>query len=339
MTVRRILSIDGGGVRGIVAAVLLDELERARRLAGVHRPICDEFDLIAGASSGAQIAAALAAPNEAGDGPRRTAAELIELFRTRSIEVFPPRPFSRIPILGQIRQLFGPLYKPAPLRRMLSEEIGPATFGEARRNLLIPAYSIDPRDAVFFRGGPGYAHDPVAEAYAGIPIHEAAAASSAAPTFFPPLQVSDRKGGGWTLIDGGVYANDPAMAVLVEALRLFPGDELRVLSIGTGRVTTPFPFSEAKGWGFFEWISPAGRYRTPLLSVIADGQTRAVNMELTRLLDTRYRRFDYTMQRRHGSPHLDNASRGNLKRLEAGARQMAKIMHNEFRMAAEQFLG
>jgi len=82
MATRHILAIDGGGVRGIVAAVLLDALETERQALGATRPLSDCFDLIAGTSTGAIVAAGLAAPNAVSDGPRRSPSQLRDLYRT-----------------------------------------------------------------------------------------------------------------------------------------------------------------------------------------------------------------------------------------------------------------
>ena len=335
---RHILSIDGGGVRGIVAAVLLDALEGEIRAAGSGRPLCDHFDLIAGTSTGAIIAAGLAAPGGGGDGPRRTPAALRDLYRNRAREIFPLRFWCRLPVIGRIRQFFGPLYKAASLEHVLAEEIGACEFGGVRRNLFITAYSIDPREPAFFRGGPAYAARGEAGEHGDIRLIDAIVGSAAAPTFFPPKQISSASAGMTrTVIDGGVFINDPALAAYAEALTLFPGDEIHVVSIGCGRLIQPYPFAEAKGWGFLEWLSPVGPFRTPLLSAIADGQTRAVAAQMTTLLGPRYHRFDYDLASGYGSPDIDNASRRNLRRLEKGALKMVEELRPRLKAVAAEF--
>ncbi|MEL7018981.1 MAG: patatin-like phospholipase family protein, partial [Pseudomonadota bacterium] len=128
MKTRFVLSIDGGGVRGLVAAVLLDVLEGEVRKAGYDGPISDCFDVIAGTSTGAIIAAGLAAPDrDAAQGagskpstrtrPLLSPSRLRDLYRRDSRRIFPPRALPFIPVLGAIRQLFGPLYSPKPLAR------------------------------------------------------------------------------------------------------------------------------------------------------------------------------------------------------------------------------
>ncbi|MEO0399914.1 MAG: patatin-like phospholipase family protein [Pseudomonadota bacterium] len=340
MAVRRVLAIDGGGVRGIVAAVLLDALDQERSLLGATRPISDCFDIIAGTSTGAIIAAGLTAPNANDTGPRRTPSELRTLYRDRARKIFPTRFWCRLPIFGRLRQFFGPLYSNRPLLKVLTEELGDYDFADLRGNLLISSYGIDPRDATFFRGGPAYDEARLPEGITppakGVRVIDAVAGSTAAPTYFPPYQITNRQSGETqTVIDGGVFLNDPALLALAEARMLFPDDEIHVVSIGTGRVIDRYPFDVSKAWGFFEWLSPIGRYRTPLISAISDGQTRAVSAQMKKLIGARYHRFDYDLARGYGSANLDDASRGNMKRLELGAMKMADEMRSALRRLAE----
>ena len=137
------------------------------------------------------------------------------------------------------------------------------------------------------------------------------------------------------MIDGGVFLNDPALAAYADAAALFPGDDILVYSFGTGRLVQPYPFSAARGWGFLEWLSPVGPFRTPLISAISDGQARAVHKQMKALVSERYRRFDYDLERGFGSPNFDDGSRRNLRRLEEGALKMAEELRPDLRRAAE----
>ncbi len=334
MTTRRILSIDGGGVRALVAAIVLDALDGEFTAIGKDCAIGDCFDLIAGASSGSFVAAALALPRPDG-GPGPAPAEIRRFLETTARRVFPSKWYCNIPVLGRLPQLFGPLHDARRLNAVLHEQFGDVVLASARRNLLIPAYSIDPRDIVLFRGGPDYKNMKECQRFGMIRVRDAMMASSAAPTFFPPHRVeTPDRSEHWTGIDGGVYLNDPAMAAVVETMRLFPGDEIEVLSLGTGRQTRRYPFDQAKGWGFSQWISPAGRFRTPLISAIQDGQTRAVMRQLEYLLDERYVRFDYRLEKGRGSDRIDDASSKNLARLTRGALEMVDNMRPQLRALA-----
>lgn len=336
MAVRHILSIDGGGVRAIVAAIVLDALQGEFKAIGKACAIGDCFDLIAGTSSGSFVAAALCLPRPDG-GPGPTPAEIRWFFEDTSRRVFPSKWYCNIPILGRLPQLFGPLHDAARLNAVLKEQFGDVVFASARRNLLIPAYSIDPRDIVLFRGGPDYKNMEECKRFGMIAVRDAMLASSAAPTFFPPHRVMTPDGKErWTAIDGAIYLNDPAMTAVSEASRLFPGDDIHVISLGTGRQTRNYPFEKARGWGFSEWISPAGRFRTPLISAIHDGQARAVSRQLMYLLDDKYVRFDYLLEKGRGSDRIDDASRKNIARLTRGAMEMVEKMRPQLRALAQE---
>ncbi len=334
MAARHILSIDGGGVRGLVAAIVLDALDQEFKAAGKTGAVGDCFDLIVGTSSGALIAAGLALPAPDGS-PGASPRQLRSFFEEKSRTIFPPRWFCNIPVIGRLPQLFGPLHNPAPLEAQLKTQFGDMVFASARRNLMIPAYSIDPRDVVLFRGGPAYAGREEGERFGMIRVRDAVMGSSAAPTFFPPHRIENPdRSLQWTAIDGGVFINDPAMAAVAEAMRLFPGDALRIISLGTGRQTRNYPFNEARRWGFSQWVSPTGRFRTPLISAIQDGQARAVSRQLKYLLGENYFRFDYRLEKGRGSDKLDDASKKNLNRLTRGAMEMVETMRPQLRALA-----
>ncbi|MEM8770379.1 MAG: patatin-like phospholipase family protein [Pseudomonadota bacterium] len=335
MALRHILSIDGGGVRGLVPAIVLDALDAEFKAIGKGCRVADCFDLIAGTSVGSIIAAGLALPLGEDDGGLRP-GELRRLFETEASRIFPRRFWTNIPLVGALVQLFGPLYQPDGLNAVLESQLGDAVFADAKRNILIPAYSIDPRGAVLFRGGPAYAAREEHDRFGQVRVVDAVIGSAAAPTFFPPHPIAGAGGQRWTAVDGGVYVNDPAMVAVAEAARLFPGDDLRVISLGTGRQTRDYPFEEARGWGFSEWISPKGRFRTPLLSVIQDGQARAVHRQLKYLLDKDYFRFDYRLEAGRGSDRLDDASSKNLARLTRGALEMVEEKRPMLRQLAQE---
>ena len=340
MALRHVLSIDGGGVRGIVAAIVLDALDAELKAVGKTCRVADCFDLIAGTSSGAIIAAGLALPRPNGNGGANP-GDIRRLFEEDSRRIFPRRWFCEIPIIGRLPQLFGPFYRTTGLRQVLGENFGDIVMADARCNLMISAYSIDPRDVVLFRGGPSYEDREEERRFGMIAARDVLLGATAAPTFFPPHRIMrpdgpDKNGRDhWTAIDGAVYINDPAMAALTEAIRLFPGDDFRVVSLGAGRETREYPFRNSRNWGFSQWVSPTGRFRTPLLSAISDGQARAVNRQLKYLLDKDYFRFDYMLSRGRGSDRIDDSRPKNLARLTRGALEMVEENRTALRQLAE----
>lgn len=248
----RILSIDGGGIKGIFPAAFLAGLEE-RYLGGDS--IARHFDLIAGTSTGGIIALGL--------GAGHTAAALRDLYIHRGREIFPPqRGIGRL--LGTVRQCFRSRYSRYPLSHALGETFGQKTFGESESRLCIPSFEGRHSDVYIFKTP----HHPDYKQDGRERMSKVAAATSAAPTFFRPLE-----DGGYTYVDGGVWCNNPTMVGLVDALACFtvPRWRIRILSVGYG--DNPFVVGaiRRKLGGFLAWsniISAAMRFQ----SLNAQGQ-------------------------------------------------------------------
>lgn len=216
----RILSIDGGGIRGIYPAVFLAGLEK-RYLAGDS--VARYFDLIAGTSTGGIIAIGLAAGLKA--------ADLRDLYVCRGREIFPPGRDGLIGAMERRLRSFGRYfqfrYDREALMRILYETIGDRKFGEAETRLCIPSFEGRYSEVYIFKTP----HHPDFRKDASELMIKVAAATAAAPTFFQPLQDA-----GYTFVDGGVWANNPIMIALVDALSCFsvPPERVRILSLGCG---------------------------------------------------------------------------------------------------------
>ncbi|MBE9130238.1 MULTISPECIES: patatin-like phospholipase family protein [unclassified Coleofasciculus] len=234
----RILSLDGGGIRGIIAAVILAEVERV-----LDQPLNHYFNLIAGTSTGSILAAGVATG--------RQSQEIIRLYKEKGLRIFPySNRFSpeRLGLLFKYG-VSAPLYPDDGLIEVLQEEFGTTKLSDiyASPQLMIIAYDTLGREPIVFKS---WRQD---EDYFNIPLWEACVCSSSAPTYFPAhlLQTPTRK---YSAIDGGVGANNPSASALSEALRLgYPIREMSILSIGTGDSDRPLPWEEARGWGLTQW--------------------------------------------------------------------------------------
>lgn len=235
----RILSIDGGGIRGIYPATFLAGLE-ARYLGGGS--VAQYFDLIAGTSTGGIIAIGLAAGLKA--------ANLRDLYIDRGCEIFPP---IRSEITGVMERRFRNAcryfkfrYDRKALMRILRDTLGDQRLGEAQVRLCIPSFEGRYGDVYIFKTP----HHPDFRKDASERMTKVAAATAAAPTFFQPLQA-----GGYTFVDGGVWANNPIMVALVDALSCFsiPRERVRILSLGCG--DDPHSVDRSKIWlgGILAW--------------------------------------------------------------------------------------
>ena len=235
----RILSIDGGGIRGIYPATFLAGLEE-RYLKG--NSIAHYFDLIAGTSTGGIIALGLAAGLKA--------ASLRDLYIDRGCEIFPP---IRGRIIGAVErrlrnacQYFKFRYDRKALMRILCDTLGNRKFGEARVRLCIPSFEGRYGEVYIFKTP----HHPDFRKDANERMTKVAAATAAAPTFFKPLQ-----DGGYTFVDGGVWANNPIMIALVDALSCFsvPRGRVRILSLGCGDDSYSVDHSKVRLGGMWAW--------------------------------------------------------------------------------------
>ncbi len=226
----RILAIDGGGIRGIFPAAVLAGLEQ-RFLEG--QSIATRFDLIAGTSTGGIIALGLSAG--------LTAAQLRDLYVNRGGEIFPP---GGVGCLGRFRRwlrassrLLRYSYDSAALQRVLTDVLGGRKLGTANSRLCIPSFEGEHGEVFVFKTP----HHPDFVKDLHEPMVKVALATAAAPTYFRP-----HRDGGYTFVDGGVWANNPIMIALTEALTSFDvcREQIRILSIGCG--DDPYTVSGAK---------------------------------------------------------------------------------------------
>ena len=219
--VRRILSLDGGGIKGVMSASFLATVEEF-----TGKRIVDHFDLIAGTSTGGIIALGL--------GLGTPAKEILNWYVTKGSVIFGQEPtagryfhtrFRRM--VSQFSALFRPKHDPAPLRRVLTEVLGHRRLGDSQTRLLIPAYHAERRNVYIFKTS----HHKRLRIDHQCDAVDVAMATAAAPTYFPQHQMKD----GLLLVDGGVWANNPVGLAVTEAIGIlgWPSDTLRILSLGS----------------------------------------------------------------------------------------------------------
>jgi patatin-like phospholipase/acyl hydrolase len=250
----KILAIDGGGIRGLLPAMLLAELEeRLRRRSGkAGGYLSDCFDLIAGTSAGGILACLYLYHH---DGRRYDAGKAVELYEKRGATIFRKRPFRFL-----IR-LFDALYSSKGIDNVLEETFGEARLSDAPCNGAVTAYDITARKAVIFTRDAARR-----DKNRDYRLRDIARATSSAPTYFRVAEVKPASGLPYPcrLIDGGIYANDPTLCAIVEAKKTMYRDsgtypkikDMFVLSLGTGRVSTFYSYESAKRWGLLRWAIP-----------------------------------------------------------------------------------
>jgi uncharacterized protein len=323
----RILSIDGGGIRGIIPALVLAEIERV-----TEHPACELFDLIAGTSTGGIIALGVTVPGkeEAPSGdkhPRWSAHELADLYAIAGPKIFHR---SLVRTVETVDGLLVEKYAAAGLESTLERYMGNAMLSQALTDVLIPSYDIQKHEPFFFksfqprpraagslRKGDIRAAISLPQPMLDYPMKAVARATSAAPTYFEPEDVVSPVPGesasDYVLVDGGTFANNPAMCAYAEAARNHPGAEVLIVSLGTGRLTESISFNQAKDWGLAQWAHP-------LLGVIMDGSSTTIDYQLDELLGFDQGHFRFQAQLEGVSDSLDDASASNI----AGLRELAK---------------
>ena len=249
----RVLSIDGGGIRGLIPALVLAEIERRS-----GRRVFELFDLIAGTSTGGILACALCAPDPL------PAEQLVALYEEEGPEIFDRSLWQRI---RSAEGLLDEKYDSAALDRALERFLSDKRLAETKPDLLVPAYNMGEPGPYFFKSRKAR------EEGEDFPLSVVARATSAAPTYFEPYRAAASQ----ALVDGGVFAANPAMCAFAEVLRFQPAAEIVLLSLGTGQRTRKRSFDEVEDWGLLEWARP-------IIDVVFDGVSDAVDYQLSHAL-------------------------------------------------------
>jgi predicted acylesterase/phospholipase RssA len=305
----RLLSIDGGGIRGIIPAIVLAELERA-----TGKPVSETFDLVAGTSTGGILALALTMRGDDG-GPAWSAERLIALYEDEGSNIFKRSVWDQIQSGGG---LLDQKYPPEGMQEAFRTYFGEARLSEALTDVLVTSYEIEQRTTFFFKSSK--ARDDPREDFL---MRDAAQATSSAPTYFEPMRLEREKPLPYAaLVDGGVFANNPAMCAYAEALKGEGEGEVLLVSLGTGELTRPLPYDQAKDWGLIEWAKP-------IIDVVFDGVSDATDHHLWQILGSdNYFRFQTKLD--HASDDLDDARLENIHLLKQEAEELLRDERNPF---------
>lgn len=323
----RILSLDGGGIRGILPAMMLSYMEKALQLKSGNPDarISDYFDFIAGTSTGGLLTAALLTPDPQNPSrPKLTAKQATDIYLNEGGRIF-----SRS-IWKRVRSMFSMVqerYNSKQLQKSLKKAIGEETLlSKLIKPCMITAYDIFDRKAIFFAS-----EDAAKDKSKDFKAWETALATSAAPTYFEPVRMRSQGGNLFTLVDGGVFANNPAMCAYTEVQKMqgffkdFPeptANDMLIVSMGTGSEKKQYSYHDMKSRGQIGWIRP-------IIDIFMGGSTNTANYQLEKIFinahsrskDNNYYRIDPELM--EASKEMDDASRKNLKNLkEAGLKNI-----------------
>ncbi|MET7878879.1 CBASS cGAMP-activated phospholipase [Micromonospora profundi] len=293
----QVLALDGGGAKALFTAHVLARLE-----ADLGVSVVGSFDLIAGTSAGGIIALGL------GAGMRP--AEIVERYTGLIERVFPRSRQARWRLLPRA---WSPAYSGAILREVLGEVFGTRLFGESNKRLVIPSWDVQRGEVHIFKTP----HHPRLRRDSQITMVDVAMATSAAPTFFSAAKVDGQR-----LVDGGVWANNPSVVAIGEAVSMFgvPLESIRVLNVGTvDQRTDHLERIDTGGWA--TWAMSA----TSLMITAASRGAQGTAIHLVG--KDNFTRFDANVP---GDVFtLDRASSGTLAGLAAGQSRVLSPVYTE----------
>ena len=296
-----ILSIDGGGIRGIIPAAFLIEFEKR-----TGKPVCELFDLIAGTSTGGILAATLTLPDNTGK-PKYTAEEISNAYFEYGKDIFHKSLLRSVTTLGG---LVKPIYSPLKLDMMLDQYFGSARLHMTLTEILVTAYDMTSSTPWFFKTSFAKHH----RAPADDPLlAQVVRATTAVPAYFPPLMME-----GHCMVDGGVFASNPALCAYAQARNMYPEEkEFLVISLGTGLQLHKRSCPEIENWGIAQWA-------VPVIDVMLNSSSETVNYQMRALNGIKnYVRFQVQLDEDIGG--MDDTREENIQKLDMLAKKAVQL--------------
>lgn len=293
------MAIDGGGIRGIIPALILQRLEGM-----LQQPLAEQLHLVAGSSTGAVLALGLVTPS-VGGRPLYSGADLVHLYRNCGKRIFS----GTNPFFDTLGQLFRAKYDGCELDKVLYDYFGEISLKDTLTTVLVPSFETSVYSSWLFNS---------AKTKAGVHnnfyLRDVARASCAAPTYFPPAYVypADDSEVSYSFVDGGMTANNPAMCALVEAQHMWPdAKHYQVISIGTGQVSQRLPYEDCAGLTMLGWAPK-------VIDMLMTSASETVDFQLKQLAVSQPERYSYLriqVDLDGIDPAMDNAEEDHIESL------------------------
>ena len=317
---KKVLTLDGGGIRGIISASIVAHLE-ARLQVAKNDPsarISDFFDLLAGTSAGGVLTSLYLSPGE-GNRPKYSAAQALELYSELGPILF-NRSLKQLLLSGG--GVFRSRYSADALYEFAKKIFGDTYISEVAKDCLITSYDLSSRKALLFSRYSVKKYGAMAD----YRLCDIVRGTTAAPSYFPPAQIFAKDDSSRHLVDGGVYANNPAMCSLIEAIKLWPELSIKdywMLSVGTGKVVRPYFYEKTRRFGYIDWL-------VPIIDILTSSVAETVGYEAQQIfiasgVPENYIRIEPPIL--SADVRMDNAKPCNIKALKNAAQNY--IDHNE----------
>lgn len=313
-----ILSLDGGGIRGIISCIILKYIEEElQRLDNPNAKLGDYFDLVAGSSTGGLITSIILYPTETRKA-KYSIQKGLELYSEKGGNIF------QVSFWEKLINPFGLLSEKISeesLEKNLNEFFGNLELKDLTKPCLITSYDIENRRAKLFNSvDANLATD-------NFLVKNICRATAAAPTYFSPARIKSVYGQYFSLIDGGVFANNPALCAYAEARKLFFSEifknhqkpncpsvnDMIIISIGTGAESKPYSYKKLESAGKLAWINP-------IIDILLSANAETVDYQLSQMFQTlgsrnqkNYYRINPSL--RNASPTMDNVKKDNIENL------------------------
>lgn len=297
----RVLTLDGGGVKGLISATILKRMQEA--MDGI--PLTKMFDFVIGTSTGGIIALAIGMPDN-NRNPKFEAEDMVNLYLEKADDIFYRNHFDRIK-----QGIFSSKYDRENIDEILNEYFGGVELKDTLIPVGVTTYSIKdhaPKTWTTFKAQ--QLDKKMKCTPENAKLKDIAGATSAAPTFFDPKIFYDSCGRLREEVDGGIHANNPqiaAIASLKAQINEFGLSNIMIVSIGTGEIIDKEPIDSDNG-GAFEWLTSS----TNIIEMMMDGASD-LNSEATSALFDNYYRLQVPITK--SISKMDNASPKNLQDL------------------------
>jgi patatin-like phospholipase/acyl hydrolase len=245
----RILSLDGGGLRGIIPLLILKKIEEQQ-----GKKIHELFDIIVGTSTGGIIACGLTCTKD-GVNPYLTVDKLIDLYTKNGGVIFPYKKNIFSKIIKGANSIFNPKFSPDGLDGLLTQYFGDLKLSNTLKPIVVTSYDLRNNEIVMFKSRKS--NEPECD----VLLKDVCRATSAAPTYLPSYEMN-YNGKNRVCIDGGVFINNPSMAAVAEVLKWgIDGADIKLkdiscLSLGTGMYTDNLGVKNTPSWGVVNWAQP-----------------------------------------------------------------------------------